>query len=136
MNAAVWWIRRDLRLYDNQALDAALRTGNSILPVFVLDPTLLDSPYVGPKRLSFLFKGLRLLDQDLRARGSRLIVRRGDPIRELAQVCERIPGGDDFCRAGLFPLRLPAGFPRGPFASSQVGRQPGVALSRERLKSG
>ena len=81
----IWWIRRDLRLTDNQALAAALAQGEQVIPVFVLDPALLDSPYAGEKRLAFLFGGLRQLDADLRARGSRLVVRRGEPLAELAR---------------------------------------------------
>lgn len=75
MRTALWWIRRDLRLTDNQALAAALAYADRVAPVFVLDPALLNSPCVGPKRVAFLLSGLRVLDADLRARGSRLIVR-------------------------------------------------------------
>jgi len=86
MTTALCWLRRDLRLTDNQALAAALAHADRVIPVFVLDPTLLDSPYVGPKRVAFLLGGLRRLDEDLRARGSRLIVRHGDPRDELTAL--------------------------------------------------
>jgi deoxyribodipyrimidine photo-lyase len=86
MRTALWWLRRDLRLTDNQALSATLAHADRVIPVFVLDPTLLDSPYVGPKRVAFLLGGLRRLDEDLRARGSRLILRRGDSRDELTAV--------------------------------------------------
>jgi deoxyribodipyrimidine photo-lyase len=86
MTTALWWLRRDLRLTDNQALAAALAHADRVVPVFVLDPALLDSPYVGPKRVAFLLGGLRQLDEDLRARGSRLIVRHGDPRDELTAL--------------------------------------------------
>jgi len=86
MTTALWWLRRDLRLTDNQALTAALAHADQVLPVFILDPVLLASPYVGSKRLAFLFAGLRQFDADLRARGSRLIVRQGDPQNELAAL--------------------------------------------------
>jgi deoxyribodipyrimidine photo-lyase len=79
MPTALWWIRRDLRLSDNQALAAALGAAEQVVPVFVLDPALLASPYTGEKRLAFLFDGLRQLDADLRRRGSRLVVRQGEP---------------------------------------------------------
>lgn len=136
MNAAVWWIRRDLRLYDNQALDAALRTGNSIVPVFVLDPTLLDSPYVGPKRLSFLFTGLRLLDQDLLERGSRLIVRRGDPIRELTRVCEESQAGTIFAEPDYSTYACRRDAPAGrllpvKWVGSPALRSPGSVLKAD-----
>ena len=86
MTRAIWWIRRDLRLTDNQALHAALDQADEVLPVFVLDETLLASPYVGEKRTAFLWDGLRALDAALRERGSSLIVRQGDPVAELARL--------------------------------------------------
>ena len=86
MTCAIWWVRRDLRLTDNQALAAAITHASSVVPVFVLDPALLASPYVGARRLAFLFDGLRQLDESLRARGSRLIVRRGEPLAVLSAL--------------------------------------------------
>lgn len=83
---SIWWIRRDLRLTDNQALTEALRQGGDVLPLFVLDPALLESSWVGEKRTAFLLGGLRALDADLRSRGSRLIVRRGNPQQVLPQL--------------------------------------------------
>jgi deoxyribodipyrimidine photolyase len=41
MTTAFWRIRRDLRLGDNQALAAALKQAEQVVPVFVLDPGLL-----------------------------------------------------------------------------------------------
>lgn len=87
MTAVIWWVRRDLRLHDNDALDAALASGSPVIPVFVLDPELLRTNRAADKRLAFLFGGLRALDADLRARGSRLIVRSGPPAGELATLC-------------------------------------------------
>jgi deoxyribodipyrimidine photo-lyase len=84
MSTALWWIRRDLRLMDNPALQAALTGGQAVIPVFILDPLLLEKP--APKRTAFLFSGLRRLDADLRKRGSRLIVRTGRPSDVLARL--------------------------------------------------
>lgn len=86
MTVSIWWARRDLRLADNQALTLALQESGQLLPVFIIDERLVNSPYVGEKRLAFLWAGLRRLDADLQARGSRLIVRRGDPIKELSKL--------------------------------------------------
>ncbi len=54
MTRALWWMRRDLRLTDNQALAAALKHAEQIIPVFIFDPVLLNSVYVGSKRFAFL----------------------------------------------------------------------------------
>jgi deoxyribodipyrimidine photo-lyase len=86
MTTAIWWIRRDLRITDNQALASALLNADQVIPTYILDPALLASAYVGSKRLSFLFGGLRHLDSALRSRGSRLVIRRGDPCQELSAL--------------------------------------------------
>jgi deoxyribodipyrimidine photo-lyase len=80
---SIWWIRRDLRLMDNPALQAALEA-ESVIPVFILDPHLLSRP--APKRQAFLFNSLRALDADLRQRGSYLVVRHGEPLEELRSL--------------------------------------------------
>ncbi|MCS7051576.1 MAG: deoxyribodipyrimidine photo-lyase, partial [Thermomicrobium sp.] len=82
----IWWIRRDLRLHDNQALAAALSGATALVPLFVLDPRLTESTVRSPRRLSFLFACLRALDGELRRRGSRLIVRVGDPVTVVSEV--------------------------------------------------
>ena len=87
MDRAIWWIRRDLRLSDNQALAEALRQADTVIPVFILDPGLLSSDFVGPARLAFLFDGLRALETSLLERGSRLILREGDPFEVLSTLC-------------------------------------------------
>jgi deoxyribodipyrimidine photo-lyase len=103
MTTAVWWVRRDLRLTDNQALASALAYAEQVIPVFVLNPALLDSPHVGAKRVAFLFGGLRQLDADLRARGSRLVVRRGEPLAELRALLGETGATRIFAEEDLTP---------------------------------
>jgi deoxyribodipyrimidine photo-lyase len=103
MNTALWWIRRDLRLGDNQALASALRQAATVIPVFILDPRLLASSYVGDARLGFLFAGLRALDASLRSRGSRLIVRQGDPQAVLHALSAETGAEGIFAEADISP---------------------------------
>jgi deoxyribodipyrimidine photo-lyase len=83
---AIWWIRRDLRLNDNPALEALLAAGRTALPVFVIDPGLWRPTQVGETRLAFLLGGLHQLNEALHERGSYLIVRKGPPEEALAQL--------------------------------------------------
>ncbi|MGE0059466.1 MAG: deoxyribodipyrimidine photo-lyase, partial [Dehalococcoidia bacterium] len=106
MTASIWWIRRDLRLHDNPALHRALELGD-VTPVFILDPSALNSRYhrSAERRKAFLFEGLRTLDTDLRARGSRLVVRRGNPLRQLRELvketgAETIVAAEDYSPYG------------------------------------
>lgn len=100
---AIWWIRRDLRLRENQALHAALDHADKIIPLFILDSGLLDSPYVGPKRVSFLFDGLQKLDHELRQRGGQLIVRSGNPAHELSAVVQETAADVIFAEEDFSP---------------------------------
>lgn len=81
---AIWWIRRDLRLEDNEALQQAIAAGGPLIPLYTIDPHSLQRP--AAKRHAFLFEGLHSLDCELRARGSRLVVRLGDPATTLAAL--------------------------------------------------
>jgi deoxyribodipyrimidine photo-lyase len=103
VRTAIWWARRDLRLTDNQALSAALAQADRVVPVFVLDPILLAENEAAEKRLAFLFGGLRVLDQSLRALGSALIIRRGNPRDELAALLAETGGEAIFAEADVWP---------------------------------
>ena len=81
---AIWWIRRDIRLRDNATLETALSHARQVIPLFILDELLLAQPT--PRRQAFLFNALHDLAAQLRARGSRLIIRRGRPIDELLRI--------------------------------------------------
>src|SRR5512135_1773908 len=87
MPRSIVWFRRDLRLTDHPALAAALERGE-VIPTFVIDPMLIESDRVGRQRLSWLAANLRALDRSLRERGSKLIVRRGDPAAELLALAK------------------------------------------------
>ena len=51
---AVAWFRRDLRVADHPALRAALDAAGQVVPVFVVDRTLLGGCPSGPNRRAFL----------------------------------------------------------------------------------
>jgi len=79
----VLWLRRDLRLHDHPALQAAAEDG-PVVALFVLDPALLRP--AGAPRIAFLYRTLRCVDGDLRAHGGRLLVRRGRPANVVPRV--------------------------------------------------
>lgn len=81
----IHWFRRDLRLTDNPALAAAAATG-PVVPVYVQSTWRDAHQWTGPHRQEFLCGSLASLDGNLRAIGSRLIVRRGDAVEELGRL--------------------------------------------------
>lgn len=85
MKTALVLFNRDLRVHDNPALAAAARAERT-LPLFVFDERLLGSRFAAPNRVAFMREALADLDAALREAGGRLILRRGDPVREALAV--------------------------------------------------
>lgn len=79
---------RDLRVRDNPALAAACRADRTV-PVFVFDDGLLDGPFGVPNRVRFLLDALADLRDSLRGLGGDLVLRRGDPVKEVARLAQR-----------------------------------------------
>jgi deoxyribodipyrimidine photo-lyase len=75
-NPSIVWLRRDLRLADQAALVAAC-AGGPLLPVYVLDDETAAHRAMGGASRWWLHHSLVALDTALRAKGSRLILRRG-----------------------------------------------------------
>ncbi|MCG3205623.1 MAG: Deoxyribodipyrimidine photo-lyase [Elusimicrobia bacterium] len=74
---ALVWFRNDLRLSDNPALTAAIKTGASIVPVFIWAPEEEGNWPPGAASQWWLHHSLNKLGAALQSLGSRLIVRQG-----------------------------------------------------------
>ncbi len=85
---AVVWFRRDLRLADHPALAEAVTHALRVVPLFILDDRLLGG--AAPSRSWFLRRSLTVLDAELRARGSALLVRHGRPEDLVPQVAAEV----------------------------------------------
>jgi len=101
---ALVWFRRDLRLHDHPALDAALRAGGRVVPVFVLDPRLLEGPRSSANRTWFLLGTLRALAGDLAARGAPLVVRSGRPEDVIPALAAEAGAGHVFATRDVSPF--------------------------------
>jgi deoxyribodipyrimidine photo-lyase len=75
--ATLVWFRQDLRLRDNPALDAAVKRGGAVIPVYVWAPEEEGEWASGAASRWWLHHSLAALDASLRERGSRLTVARG-----------------------------------------------------------
>ncbi len=101
---AIVWFRRDLRLHDNEALSEALKCADEVLPVYIFDPrewqgTLPHSglPKVGAHRARFILECVADLRENLRRRGSNLLLRIGKPEEVLVKLTEENHASWVFC---------------------------------------
>jgi deoxyribodipyrimidine photo-lyase len=87
------WFRNDLRLQDNPALRAAFERGGGVVPLFILDEEGEGRWPLGGASRWWLHHSLAALDASLRRRGSRLVLRRGDAARVLADLIRETGAG-------------------------------------------
>lgn len=90
MSVILLWFRQDLRLQDNPALNAALAAarehGAALVPLYILDDAGEWGWAAGGASRWWLHHSLEALDAALRARGSRLVVARGDTETVLHEI--------------------------------------------------
>lgn len=84
---AIVWFRRDLRLTDNPALQAAIESGRPVLPLFILETSPPERERGAASRW-WLGRSLAALAASLEAIGSRLVLRRGQPGDILADLAK------------------------------------------------
>ncbi|MCE2716757.1 MAG: cryptochrome/photolyase family protein [Pseudomonadota bacterium] len=86
---AIVWFRNDLRLTDHLALDAALKTGNPILPIFIYDS--IHSRSFGEASKWWLHHSLSSLKRTLNLLKADLIFQQGNAFEILKNIAEQIP---------------------------------------------
>lgn len=85
----ILWFRQDLRLSDQAALAAAGQEG-PVIPVYILDDVAPKQWKMGGAQRWWLHHSLKALDESLRRKGSRLILRRGDSAEELQRLSREV----------------------------------------------
>ena len=85
MRYSVVWFKRDLRVADHAALQAAAQRG-PVLCLYVIEPSVWVQPDAAHQHYLFLLESLRDLDADLRRLGGQLHVLAGEFVDVLARL--------------------------------------------------
>ena len=81
INNSLVWLRRDLRLYDHNALFKALKNSKAVYCCFIFDINIIRNLSIkNDRRIDFIWNALKEIKSDLNNLGSDLIVEVGDPI--------------------------------------------------------
>ena len=124
MKTVIHWFRRDLRLTDNTALNAAAQAGEQVVTVFILSDWKGQHRWVGPNRQEFLCACLESLAKNLEAHGGKLIIRCGPAERELEKLAREVKA------QGIFYNLDPDPFGRGVEARvGEMAAKLGVTVS-------
>jgi deoxyribodipyrimidine photo-lyase len=107
---SIVWHRRDLRVDDNPALDAAVQMampqGSPIVGVFIFDPAILKSDMVGGGMVDFMLGCLQELQQSYRALGSELLFLYGEPVNRLIHLTQALGAKRVFFNQDVEPMAI------------------------------
>ncbi|MGR3809453.1 cryptochrome/photolyase family protein [Jiulongibacter sp. NS-SX5] len=88
MKINIFWFRRDLRLFDNKGLNAALEAGKPVLCLFIFDDSILKELPEDDARVTFIHQQLAKVNDQLKKHGSSLLVKKGTPSDVWAELME------------------------------------------------
>jgi deoxyribodipyrimidine photo-lyase len=89
-DAALFWMRRDIRLEDSTALSEACKAYNSVHICFVFDTQILTPLPKADKRLTFIIESLIDVEKTAQQHGSSLHILHGDPVEEIPKLLDSL----------------------------------------------
>ncbi len=104
-DTSLFIFRRDLRLDDNTALNAALSVSRHVIPCFIFDPRQIEPhPYQSQTGLVALLDAVEHLQKQLAAMGGELALYAGIPEQILKQIHQHHPIQAVFCNRDYTPF--------------------------------
>ena len=91
MKRAIWWIKRDFRLSDNQALSQALLEQDEVLPLFVFETRLIQQPDSSPMHVWAWQQALVDLQAQLRSKQADVLIAYSDMEPVLTALHQKWP---------------------------------------------
>ncbi|MFS2179893.1 deoxyribodipyrimidine photo-lyase [Rhizobium pisi] len=85
----ILWFRKDLRLDDNKALNAAHLSGQQIIPLYINEPEAAGTGPLGAAQAWWLHHSLEALDRSLREQRGRLVLASGETLAVLRAIIEK-----------------------------------------------
>ncbi|UKM63690.1 DNA photolyase family protein [Flavobacteriaceae bacterium GSB9] len=80
------WLKRDLRLQDNEAINNALKSGGKVLLFYCFEPLLLNDPHYSQRHWDFIKQSLTDLNNTLKPYNSKVLVVQSDVIAAINQI--------------------------------------------------
>jgi deoxyribodipyrimidine photo-lyase len=87
---AIWWVKRDFRLNDNEALFSALASNDIVLPIFVFEPLLMNGPDWGAFHTKAISEAAESLSNNLNHFNSKLLAFHVSPMDAIKAVNQKL----------------------------------------------
>lgn len=106
MKISVCWLRRDLRLEDNIALNEALSEDLPTLLLFLFDENILNELPLNDPRISFIHETLQSINDKLNKLESSILCLKGDPVAIWTQLVQKYQISKVFMNKDYEPYAL------------------------------
>ncbi|MBA2655919.1 MAG: deoxyribodipyrimidine photo-lyase [Tatlockia sp.] len=103
MSTALFWFRRDLRLSNNPAFTEACNNHQVVIPIFILDKKIAA---LGQAQQWWLHYSLLSLEQSLKKRGLKLVLRSGDSFKIIEELSHKLSINTVYWNRCFEPLML------------------------------
>lgn len=87
----VFWFKRDLRFFDNEALYAAINHPSPLLLVYIYEPSLLEEPHYSDRHWQFVSESIKDLNTELASFNTRIISIREEVVSVFERIIEHVP---------------------------------------------
>ncbi|WP_426474382.1 cryptochrome/photolyase family protein [Chryseobacterium balustinum] len=103
----IFWFRRDLRLSDNTALNAALQSDQKVLPIFIFDTEILNQlENKSDRRLDYIHQALEKINNELKNHTSGIRTYLGKPIDIFKDIIKEFDVETVFCNRDYEPQAI------------------------------
>lgn len=100
----IFWFRRDLRLSDNTALNAALQSDQKVLPIFIFDTEILDQlENKSDRRVDYIHQVLEGINEELKNYQSGIKTYHGKPLEIFKEILNEFEIETVFCNRDYEP---------------------------------
>ncbi len=106
MAFSAFWLRRDLRFFDNKALHKALNSNQKTLVVFIFDDNILSKLPVDDHRVTLIHRQLAVLNEELKKYNSSILVKKGNPVMVWKEIISDYPIDHLFYNADFEPYTI------------------------------
>jgi deoxyribodipyrimidine photo-lyase len=86
----VYWLKRDLRLEDNEALFKAIKDNKPCLCVYLFEDIILNNPHYSKRHFDFIKQSLTELNQKLKAYNTRVLVVHSEAVSFFKDLSEKL----------------------------------------------
>ncbi|WP_139423544.1 cryptochrome/photolyase family protein [Chryseobacterium mulctrae] len=103
----IFWFRRDLRLSDNTALNAALQSDQKVLPIFIFDTEILDQlENKSDRRVDYIHQALEGINEELKKHQSGIKTYLGKPLEIFKEIINEFDVETVFCNRDYEPQAI------------------------------